>query len=234
MPREILTCLSLLCTLFLFGPGSYASAEQPEPRHGHRIRGAAGSFDVAVPAHSYDLILACPESNSITLSVLAYEDMEGFVAYGPQTGDYTVQMRMRQFKKGVPVELLIGGLRANSRYYYQFRSRSVGAGQFTSSPEYTFHTARSPGSTFTFTMTADSHLDERTSPDVYRRTLANIRADRPDFHLDLGNLFMTDKHASRDEATPAVLGPALLSWANRHFRSDSSGAEHPRRRELQV
>ena len=77
--------------------------------------------------------------------------------------------------------------------------------QFTNSPEYTFHTARPPGSSFTFTLTADAHLDEHTSPDVYRQTLANIRADKPDFHIDLGNLFMTDKHASREEAARQYL-----------------------------
>ena len=201
----MLSCLPLLCTLSLLGPGASASAAQPPAQRGHRARGAASSFNVAVPAHSYDLILAHPESNSITLSILAYEDVEGFVAYGPQAGDYTVQMSMRQFKKGVPVELLIDGLWANSRYYYQFRWRAVGAEQFSNSPEYTFHTARPPGSTFTFTMTADSHLDEHTSPDVYGRTLTNIRADRSDFHVDLGNLFMTDKHASRDEAARQYL-----------------------------
>ena len=205
VPKIMLSCLSLLCTLSLLGPGVSASAAQPAAQRGHRARGPASSFNVAVPAHAYDLILARPESNSITLSILAYEDMEGFVAYGPQAGDYTVQMPVRQFKKGVPVELVIGGLQANNRYYYQFRWRAAGAEQFSNSPEYTFHTARPPGSTFTFTMTADSHLDEHTSPDVYGRTLTNIRADRPDFHIDLGNLFMTDKHASRDEAARQYL-----------------------------
>ena len=205
VPKIVLNCLSLLCTLSMLGPGVSASAAQPAAQRGHRDRKPASSFNVAVPAHAYDLILARPESNSITLSILAYEDMEGFVAYGPQAGDYTVQMSMRQFKKGVPVELLIGGLRANNRYYYQFRWRAAGAEQFSNSPEYTFHTARPPGSTFTFTMTADSHLDEHTSPDVYGRTLTNIRADRPDFHIDLGNLFMTDKHANRDEAARQYL-----------------------------
>ena len=43
------------------------------------------------------------------------------------------------------------------------------------------------------------------TPDVYRRTLANIRADKPDFHMDLGNLFMTDKHASREAAARQYL-----------------------------
>ena len=54
-------------------------------------------------------------------------------------------------------------------------------------------------------MTADVHLDEHTSPDIYTRALANIRADHPDFHIDIGNLFMTDKHATRDEAATQYL-----------------------------
>jgi len=139
------------------------------------------------------------------LSVLAYQDLEGFVAYGTQSGACTLQTPVRQFKKGTPVEMVISALQANTRYYYQFRSRPPGAGQFTDSTEYTFQTARPPGSSFTFTLTADAHLDEHTSPEVYLQTLANIRTDQPDFHIDLGNLFMTDKHASRDEAARQYL-----------------------------
>jgi predicted phosphodiesterase len=47
---------------------------------------------------------------------------------------------------------------------------------------------------------ADSHLDEHTSPEVYLRTIANASADRPDFHVDLGDTFMTDKHERREDA----------------------------------
>jgi hypothetical protein len=200
MRKKILCCWFILCSLSFQGLGAIAIAAPPATQRGNRARGPAGSFNVAVPAHAYDLILARPESNSITLSILVYKDMEGFVAYGPQPGKYSAHTPVRQFKKDAPAELVIGELRANSRYYYQFRQRAAGTNPFSNSPEYTFHTARRPGSTFTFTMTADSHLDEHTSPDVYRQTLANIRADRPDFHIDLGNLFMTDKHAYRDEA----------------------------------
>jgi hypothetical protein len=200
-----MTCLSLLCTLSMLGHGVSGSAAQPAAARGHPARGETGSFNVAVPTHSYDLILSRPESNSVTLSILAYEDLEGVVAYGLRAGDYAVRMPSQQFKKGVPVELVVGGLTPNSRYYYQFRRRAAGARQFNDNPEYTFHTARPPDSTFAFTMTADSHLDEHTSPAVYERTLINIRAERPDFHIDLGNLFMTDKHAGRDEAVRQYL-----------------------------
>ena len=195
----------MLCGFFSPGLGASAGAEKPATAHGHRAQRTASHFNVAVPAHPYDLILARPENNSITLSVLAYRGMEGYVAYGTQSGAYTTQTPVQQFKKGVPVELVIDGLQANTRYYYRFHWRSTGAKHFNNSPEYTFHTARPPGSTFTFTLTADSHLDEHTSPDVYLQTLANIRADKPDFHIDLGNLFMTDKHASRDEAARQYL-----------------------------
>ncbi len=191
----------LLAAFLLIGSGAQAREEN----RGHRAPGAANFFNVSVPAHPFDLILARPEKNSVTLSVLSYQDMEGFVAYGTQPGTYPMQTPVRQFKKGEPVEVILSGLQANSPYYYQFCSRPPAAPQFTNSPQYTFHTTRPPGSSFVFTMTADAHLDEHTSPEVYNRTLGNIRADKPDFHIDLGNLFMTDKHVSREEAAAQYL-----------------------------
>ena len=178
---------------------------KPENGHGHRGQAVTNYFNVAVPAHAYDLILARPERNSVTLSALTYQTMDGFVTYGTQPGACTNQTPVRQFKAGVPVEFLIAPLQANSKYFYQFHSRPAGAPQFSISPEYSFQTAKLPGSTFTFTMTADVHLDEHTSAEVYEQSLANIRAEQPDFHIDLGNLFMTDKHATRDEAARQYL-----------------------------
>ena len=193
-------CLALFGAVCWLGSGAFAEEVKAENSHGHRIPGVANTFNLTVPAHPYDLILARPERNAITLSVLTYQDSEGFVIYGTKSGACFIQSQVRQFKKGNPVEVVLSELQANTKYFYQFQFRAPGAAAFTGSPEYTFQTARPTGSSFTFTMTADAHLDEHTSPDVYRQTLANIRADKPDFHIDLGNLFMTDKHASRDEA----------------------------------
>jgi hypothetical protein len=205
MLKALASGLALWCALALPGAGAPGLNATPVLGGGNRARGAANYFNVAVPAHSYDTILARPENNSITLSVLAYEDMEGYAAWGTEPGACTKRTAVKQLKKGAPVELVMDALQGDTRYYYQFCSRPPGAGRFTNSPEHTFHTARPPGGSFTFTLTADSHLDERTSPDVYRRTLANILGDKPDFHIDLGNLFMTDKHASRDEAARQYL-----------------------------
>ena len=201
--------LILLTGLTCAGAGARgAQADDAKPVGawgGHRPEGGVNVFNLAVPGHALDLILARPERNSVTLSVLAYQDLEGYAVSGTSPGACTAQTAARQFKKGEPVELIIGGLRTDTRYYYRFYSRVTGTGNFVSGPEYSFHTARSAGKSFAFTMTADAHLDEHTSAEVYCRTLGNILADKPDFHIDLGNLFMTDKHAVRDKAAAQYL-----------------------------
>ncbi len=106
---------------------------------------------------------------------------------------------------GQPIELLISPLQPNTRYYYQFRSRSSGVTSFQSSAEYTFMTARPPGSPFTFTVQADPHLDYGTEPEVYKKSLANVLAAKTDFHIDLGDTFMTDKYTDYNLAAPQYL-----------------------------
>jgi len=203
--RALTSWLLAAGVLSLAGAGAAAGDAQPGVGREHQTQETTNSFNTTVPAHAYDLILARPESNSVTLSVLAYQDLEGEVVYGTQPGACLIRTPVQECKAGVPVEFVIGSLRPNTPYYYQFRSRASGATRLSDGPECSFHTARSPGSTFTFTLTADSHLDEHTSADVYRQTLENIRAGHPDFHIDLGNLFMTDKHASREDAARQYL-----------------------------
>jgi hypothetical protein len=57
---------------------------------------------------------------------------------------------------------------------------------------------------FTFVIQADSHLDQGVEPKVYEQTLANmlppIAPARPDFMIDLGDTFMTDKRGREYKA----------------------------------
>ena len=195
---------AMLCVIVLPALGAPDPKSEPGNGHGHRGngpgQGGTNYFNVTVPAHAFDLILNRPENHSVGLSVLAYQDLEGFIAYGRSPGNYSRQTPTRNFARGEPVEITLDYLQPDTRYHYQFRSRAAGAANFTNTSDYSFQTARPPGSSFTFTLTADSHLDEHTSAEVYLQTLANIRAEQPDFHIDLGNLFMTDKHATRAEA----------------------------------
>jgi len=182
-----------------------SNSAKPKGDHGHRAQAVTNVFNVTVPAHDCDLILARPEKTSVTVSALAYRDAEGFVAYGTQSGATTNQTPVRPLKTGLPVAFVIGALQPDTKYFYQFHFRRAGQPAFTTGSEFSFHTARATGNGFTFTLTADVHLDEHTSAEVYQQSLANIRADAPDFHIDLGNLFMTDKHATRDEAARQYL-----------------------------
>ncbi|MCU0784032.1 MAG: metallophosphoesterase [Verrucomicrobia bacterium] len=46
---------------------------------------------------------------------------------------------------------------------------------------------------FVFTITADSHLDDHTDRVFYQQTLKRAAADKPVFHIDLGDTFMSEK-----------------------------------------
>lgn len=165
----------------------------------------AAEFRTTVPEHPYDLILTRPTDKSITISVLTYKDVQGYIAYGTSRGVYASETQKQTFKSGEPVSVVLSSLKPNTRYYYQFKSRESESADFTCSPEYTFITQRPMDSSFTFTVTADSHLDEHTGPDIYRQTLVSALGDAPDFHIDLGDTFMTEKHPNRESAAKQYL-----------------------------
>ncbi len=197
------------------------------------------AFRTEVPAHPVDLILGRPTKKAITLSVLAYEDTEGYAAYGTQPGQYLNETTKQRFVKGEAVELLIAPLEPNTRYHYQFRSRAPGTAAFSTDAEGTFMTARPPGSTFTFTVQADPHLDYGIDPEIYKKSLTNALAAKTDFHIDLGDTFMTDKYPDFKLAAPQYLAqryyfgivgshaPVFLVLGNHDGEQTSRGENGP-------
>lgn len=180
-----------------------AQQQQRNRREEQRPRGQGrgqdgGEARTEVPAHPWDIILGRPTSTSIVISVLAYEPMEGFIEY--ETGITRNRTVVRQFKPGQPEGILLEGLKPDSQYSYRFHTRRDPASEFTGGREFSFHTQRPPGATFTLTVQSDSHLDYNTSPELYTRTLANALADKPDFHFELGDTFMTDKYERYQDA----------------------------------
>ena len=191
---------AVLLTLGSFRLAAQTDHPAPPGPRGHQGGGGTNYFNVTVPAHPYDLILCRPEANRISLCVLASQNLSGQVNYGTNANDLTQQTPAQSFQAGAPASFTLAPLAANTRYYYTFRPQTIGRVDLGQPAHGTFTTTRAPGATFTFTLTADCHLDEHTSPRVYEQTLQDIRAEQPDFHLDLGNLFMTDKHHTRAEA----------------------------------
>jgi len=82
---------------------------------------------------------------------------------------------------------------------------------------------------FTFTITADSHLDEKTDLAVYQRTLRNAAADQPVFHIDLGDTFMSEKLTERGVilGSPGHLRVAVSAGQTKvdYLRADRSLAD---------
>jgi predicted phosphodiesterase len=193
----------LFILAFIAGLTCYAQQERGRGRGGERMK--PGAQEIQVPAHPYDLILGRPTKTDVTLSILAYQNREGFVTYGTSPDKLTEKTRDASLKAGEPIAVVLSPLVADTRYFYQFHSRIEGAKELEHGPVCSFATARAPGSAFTFTLQADSHLDPGTSPDVYRQSLANSLAAKPDFHIDLGDTFMCDKYENYQDAAPQYL-----------------------------
>lgn len=161
-------------------------------------------FKTEVPAHANDVVLGRPTQHSVTASVLAYADAEGVIEVSTKAGGTGKPTSVFSLKAGSPAEIPITDLQPDTEYFYRLKTR-VASGPWKAEPEHSFRTQRPPGSAFTFTLQADSHLDYNTDPALYLRCLANALADRPDFHIDLGDTFMTDKHRGRETAAAQYL-----------------------------
>ncbi len=158
-------------------------------------------FRTDVPAHPLDVVLGRPTKDSVTVSVLAYEEREGVIAFGEKSGELAEKTSVFPLKKDEPVEVPLKGLRANSQVFYQLSTRAPG-GEWKLQPERSFRTQRVPGSAFTFTVQADPHLDFGVDTAVYEKSLANALAAKTDFHIDLGDTFMVDKRPTYTLAAP--------------------------------
>ncbi len=113
--------------------------------------------------------------------------------------------RCPPLKEGSPTEVVLPGLPPDTLSRYRLLTRRPDTMDWQPEAESTFHTQRKPGSAFPFTLQADPHLDYSTEPALYLRCLANASADKPDFHIDLGDTFMTDKHRANETAAAQYL-----------------------------
>jgi len=146
--------------------------------------------------------LTLPKTDGVTVNLIASANQQVFVEYGTAPGQYTlattpttfnIDNAKPEFKN--PIRIPITGLQPDTEYYYRVRHRHVGATYYNARGERSFHTARPRGTTFSFTVTADPHIDVNTDMQLFWRAMANISLDAPDLHMDVGDIFMTDKLA---------------------------------------
>ena len=150
----------------------------------------------ATDTPAYTILLGSPTATSIKANI--FSESHGGTAtlkFGTVPGAYDKQTAAATLAAGQASVMSMDGLTADTRYYYRLYLKTAD-GTTTPSDEHTFHTARPTGSSFSFTIQADSHLDENSDLDTYRQTLANVLTDQPDFHIDLGDTFMSEKHTA--------------------------------------
>lgn len=166
-----------------------AAAPEEKPKGGGKGgAGQGGQVEPAVvPPYLFNVWLCRPGAESVTVSVLAWEEMEAFIEYAD--GLKTPALKL---KAGEPQNLVLGGLKPDTAYNYRLTYRRAG-GDAVQDVMRSFHTQRKAGSSFRFVMQADSHLDNNTDVRVYQQSLANMLADKPDFMIDLGDTTMVDK-----------------------------------------
>ncbi len=163
-------------------------------------------FKTEIPPHSLDVILGRPTRDSVLVSILSAADSEAVIDFSPQQGPRgTTQTMPFVLKAGEPTQIPLTELQSDTRYTYQLKTRATKNAEWQTEPPRTFSTQRAPGSSFTFSMQADPHLDYNTDLSLYQRCLANALADQPDFFIDLGDTFMTDKHRGRETAASQYL-----------------------------
>jgi hypothetical protein len=138
-------------------------------------------------------LLGKPTNNSITLKMFFSEPSEVMVQYGTTSGVYSLQTNWQTFAANDPVEITITGLQSDTKYYYRVCHRNPGETDYITRTEHSFHTQRLPGSSFTFVVQADPHMDASSDGALYQRCLQNQLEDNPDFMIDLGDFLMTDK-----------------------------------------
>jgi predicted phosphodiesterase len=193
--------LALVACLVAPAAFDVARADEPHARADRRRREAATeTFLTEISQYKGNILLGRPTDRSITLSVLLHEAARVQVAYGFQGQELTLRTDAIAVDAGQPRDIVLGGLKPNAAYQYRVLRAETGEPLLPDGGNGAFTTCRAPGVAFTFAVQADSHLDGNCLTDLYKRSLANVLAEKPDFLVDLGDTFMTGKHQSRAAA----------------------------------
>jgi hypothetical protein len=183
------------------------------------------------------LVLGRPTDTSATISLVAERDLTFRVDYGQAAGSYSARTSDSTASAGEPVEVSLTALQPDSTCFYRVVYTPAGQTGANASSEYSFHTQRAGGSSFTFAVEADPHIDKdaKMQPELFRQALARIASADPDFLIDLGDTFLGDRFA-RDYPTLetqyantrgyfGIVGPSLpLFLANGNHDGESGWA----------
>lgn len=146
------------------------------------------------PMFTAQEMIGRPTDTSITVNASATKNLDVYYEYGTKSGVYTGKTDVTPFRANEGVNVLIDKLKPNTQYFYRMRYREAGATTpYIARAEHSFYTQRSPGSTYSFVVTFDDHLDDNADDETFKLTMKNMAAEKPDFFISLGDNFFTDK-----------------------------------------
>ena len=120
--------MTSLCVVSLAAAAATNNVEKAKNNHGsgqgHRAPSGTNVFNVTVPNHDLDIILARPEDRSIAVSVQAHRVMAGSIFYGTQRDALTNQTPRIDMPIGEPAVFTLTKLSPDSQYYAEFREQS--------------------------------------------------------------------------------------------------------------
>jgi len=143
-----------------------------------------------------NVILGIPAKTSVGASVFT-PDQNGniYLSYGTTSQKPNLQSPTFALVASQPTNIYLTNLLPDTTYFYQLFVQLTGSKVFVSMGEYSFHTARPPGSSFIFDIQGDSHPERfktQFDPNLYSRTLTTASNDHPDFYMTSGDDFSVD------------------------------------------
>ncbi len=147
-------------------------------------------------------LLGKPTDSSVTINIVPDATIEYHYQYGTSPGAYTAQTPDVTAAAGQPHEVTIGGLTANTQYYYRMRYHLPGEPDWVERSEHTFQTQRAVGEEFIFAVTSDSHATFNTA---YQNAMVNVLNEQPDFLIDLGDTFYPNNATTQNAVNNAYL-----------------------------
>ena len=158
----------------------------------------------AAIAFTADELLGKPEDDSIVINIVPGTTIEYHYQYGTTPGSYENQTGNHIAAGGQPHEIRISGLTPNTHYYYRMQYHAPGEAMndWVDRSEGSFWTQRPEGSTFSFTVTSDSHATFNLR---HQNAMTNILNERPDFEIDLGDTFYIDGLTNQNDVNGSYL-----------------------------
>ena len=145
-------------------------------------------------------LLGRPTANSITIHACANKALDVYYEYGTDSLNYSNQTEVKNTMDSVPFVYEIQGLAPNTKYFYRLKYRLAGSGDYIARASHSFRTQRASGNSFSFAIEADPHLDTNSTPASLALTFNNIFGKEPDFMLDLGDTFMSEKLPNKSQS----------------------------------